>query len=498
MNDLPLEVLLGIPPELRIVKEEPEDDVEMEIDELSAEARRERRAGKQKEVIQGSVAPSRSSRSMTAGPSKRKSASVAVEYLPLTPSVESRTPAPAPAPDSRPPSSVAESFTFPIEPLLPTPVVESFAFPPDPPPARAPTPPLADQPPAKRQRIASPIDSMDDVQLGTGFFEDLTAIDANRPVRTAPIQKDTSQPKKHSRLKQTPRLVETSRSQELPRPVEPSVVEETPRLVEPSPVEEASRLVEPSPVVTSPPPPETPRPADVEFHQEIVHAALTQPVRESVQFQPADVSPSPAPPPRYTCPEQFPAHRPPAVPAAHIIFTETKVKDFPESRDVPSTFPSDLLTSFVMLESDEELISDEELNRRAQHQVDIKRKVAALRELGLTATGQSPTKNTSSAVSRPQGPPTKGLRSHHTLLVDDALRRRAHLLREEKQKSSQLKKIVKAVNSYWSGLASAEERRIKEEERKLKALARDAAKAIRAKWKLAVNVSLCQMSGVSC
>jgi hypothetical protein len=327
---------------------------------------------------------------------------------------------------------------------------------------------------------------MDDVQLETGFFEDLTRTDADRPARTASIQKETPQPKKHSRLKQTPRLADNFRSEATPRLGEPSPVEDTARLVEPYPIEEALCL------------PETPRSADALVHQETVQSAPTQPIRISARRRPVNVHPSPAPPPRYTCPEQFPAHRPPAVPAAHIIFADQKTTDFPQSRDVPSTFPSDLLTSFVMLEPDGELVSDEELGRRAKHQVEIKRKVAALRELGRTTSGHSPSKTASSAVSRPQGPRTQGLRSHHTLLLDDVLRRRAHLLREEKQKTSQLKKIVKAVNSYWSGIASAEERRIKEEERKLKALARDAAKAIKGKWKLAVNVSLREMSGAFC
>lgn len=489
---------MGIPPELRIIKEEPggdaDDYADMEIDEPRAGSRRDRRP------VRENGATSRSSRSATAGPSRRRSVPAIVERLPPTPIEESFEP--PIAVDSLPPTPAVASFTPPAtweplptvpmvdspppvatEPLPPTPVVESFAPPYNPRPTRSPILPPTDPRPTKKRRIATPSDGADDLQLDTGFFQALGADGGARNTRS--VKKTPSAvkiPRPATPHPVIPRAV--IRRAVTPQPVMPRP-RATPRSVEISrSVATLQRMETPSPVETlraADTPPVTPHRVDAAVAPETAQPASEQrPVRKSVRTQPV----SPAPPPRYTCPEQFPAHRPPAVPAAHVIFASPKLTNFPKGRDVPSSFPTEVLESFVTLEANGPVLTEEEMSRMAQKRVDLQRKVAALRELGRTMTGQSPTKSNTSAPSRSQLP-----RSHHALLLDDALRFHAHMLREEKQKISRVKKIVKAVNGYWSALASRKDRRIKDAERKVRAGARNVAKLVRAKWKLAVQVS---------
>jgi helicase SWR1 len=191
----------------------------------------------------------------------------------------------------------------------------------------------------------------------------------------------------------------------------------------------------------------------------------------------------PVPPPRYTCPEQFPAHRPPAVPAAHVIFASPKLTAFPASRDAASVFPTEVLKSFVMLEADGDLLTKEDLRRMAEAQVEVVRRVIELQVRGRRIL-PGHTEDGNGPAPRHHAP-----RTRHDATVEHALRFRTYMLREQKYRISQKKKIVKAVDGYWSGIASVEERRRKEEERRIRTGAREIAKLIKSKWKLAIKVS---------
>lgn len=397
VNNLPLEVLLGIPPSLRIVKEEPkvdDEDVDVEMDVAEGASKRESRVGRKDggTTHVPDVAEERASRrDVRVGKGKDEGKQVPEERSP-------------PPPRAKPKSletSKRKPAPITVDPATPIPETDSFPL--------SPVQPRS----SKKRRIATPSDVADDFQL------DLE-------------------------------------------------VSHRPTVARPPPTQEKAKVARPVPT------------------QEKAKVTRNKPRPVQVYSLP------PAPPPRYTCPEQFPAHRPPSVPAAHVIFASPKLTEFPKSRDTASVFPAEVLSSFVMLEADGEVLTDDELQSMAEAQVNVVRRVIELQMRGRRILGPDPDGGNAavplSHVSQP----------HHSAIHDHALRYRAHMLREQKFKSNQLKKIVKAVQGYWNGIASREERRAKDEERRARAGAREIAKAVKAKWKLAANVSLLFFSPRSC
>lgn len=144
-----------------------------------------------------------------------------------------------------------------------------------------------------------------------------------------------------------------------------------------------------------------------------------------------------------------------------------------------------------MLEADGDLLTTEDLRRLAEAQVDVVRRVIELQVRGRRILPGN-TEDGNVSAPRHHAP-----RTRHDVTVEHALRFRTYMLREQKYRISQKKKIVKAVDGYWSGIASVEERRRKEEERRIRTGAREIAKLVKSKWKLAVKVS-CHVGFLAC
>ena len=471
-----------------------------------------RRAGKGKEVMRDADSRARASRSATTGPSRRKSAPIVPEPVPpmpveaiftlsiseepFPPMVIEKPFAPMDLDLQPPPVAEPNPRSVTASPLPATSVQDFIAPSSNPRPVRSPIQPLVDPRPTKKQRTVASADGEDDLMLDTGFFEDLHGMSADRLAEIA------RSAKKAPRVPETPRTAETpdpvaiprsatTRPVENPHPMEtpcqtevfPSVQApsqlETPSLVESALVEspEETRLekeIAPSPEAV----------VDIAADAETSQSSSPPSVSSSTPTQlVSNVAPRVPPPPRYTCPEQFPAHRPPAVPAAHIIFASPKLTAFPKARHAPSAFPAEVLTCSVTLEADGGTLSKENLERMAQDRVGLMRKVAALQELGRTRTAQTPTRGKNAGPSRVEP------RSHHHILLDDAIRFRSNLLREDKQKAIQVKRTVKAIQGYFSGSIRVLAPPQLNLERKKRAIAREVAKMVRLKWKDAAQVS---------
>lgn len=486
----------------------------MDIDEPQGDTMG-RRAGKSKEVVRDASSPARASRSATAEPSRRNSTPVIPPESVLPMPVEANFPLSVsedPIPPmiiQRPfaamdldlqPSPVAElnALSVTVSPLRATSFQDSIAPSSNPRLVRSPRQPLADTRPIKKQRTVVRADGEDDLMLDTGFFKDLHGMSADRlaeiarSVKKAPRVPETPRTAETPGLTATPRSVTSPRPVENPRPIETPCQTEvappvqappqlyTPSLMESAAVRSSEETRLPEEIAPSP----EAVPVDIAADSETAQPPSPLSVSSSTPKQlVSNVAPrTPPPPPRYTCPEQFPAHRPPAVPAAHIIFASPKLTAFPKARDAPSAFPAEILISSVTLEADGGTLLEEDLERMAQNRVELMRKVAALQELGRTRTMQTPTSGKNAGPSRAEP------RSHHDLL-DDAIRFRSNLLREDKHKVIQVKRTVKAIQGYFSGSIRVLAPPHINLERKKRAIAREVAKMVRLRWKDASQVS---------
>lgn len=146
---------------------------------------------------------------------------------------------------------------------------------------------------------------------------------------------------------------------------------------------------------------------------------------------------------------------------------------------------SRLLESYISLEDDVDIeppLPEEELEARAEYELDILDQVNAIRAEGRELHDPDRT-----AADEP-----KRSKDHQDWLVEHALHF-SHLVAQERKAHVALaRKTARMVTKHFDDIRGKEEREQKEIERNQKALARWTLREVRKKWKLATGVRKCR------
>ena len=151
-------------------------------------------------------------------------------------------------------------------------------------------------------------------------------------------------------------------------------------------------------------------------------------------------------------------------------------------------FIDDYLESFISLDNDE-VMDNESYENKVSNDISILQRLNNLKDSGEVMTLKTRNGKISTAPSNMKpmnGPPPK--LSHHDHLLDAVLQQSNIIRNQNKIQITQCKKISKSVMNYHEKSKFVSERAKKEEERRIKALARWTVREVRRKWKVAIDV----------
>lgn len=173
----------------------------------------------------------------------------------------------------------------------------------------------------------------------------------------------------------------------------------------------------------------------------------------------------PAPPPRYTHPEQLP---PAITPFGHSI--------------------TGLVSSYRQLDDKE--VDEATLRKEAQAAAGVLLRVRHYQRLGRMLEVDSPDYDVAAAAIASLRPPAEHKRApdHQAHLLAHVAQVRNAMLNEYKGHLALARKLSRAVQAHFEHRQGAAQREAKEEERRKRTTMRELTRAVKAQWKLAVNV----------
>ena len=149
----------------------------------------------------------------------------------------------------------------------------------------------------------------------------------------------------------------------------------------------------------------------------------------------------------------------------------------------PKSFPSltDYLDSFVTLDDNEDLTL-EKAEAKAIQEAAIRDRIAAAKARGWLASDSN-----SPNVPRKQTEPST-IQTRHDIMLKHVLNFSGLMAQERRSNLSRAKKIAQMVSQHFRKLEGTDEKELKEQERKIRRLAKWTAQEVRKKWKLAEKV----------